>query len=149
MLSFEEQQDLLSMNKNDIDIDLIRDGTWEDIDDADVTLSVPPPGEEGFFLSHAGGEFTLQQMFIDSMSKWYGILSLKNSMICKCETIMWSAGCCNRETSCPISSTLFFCSRPTAYAFHRPKIPGGTLRSSISKVHIVFEMLDLSTYLVI
>ena len=67
------------MNEKNVDMDLIRDNAWEDVDDADVMLSVPPPGEEGFFLSHAGGESTLQQMFIDSISKWYGILSLKTS----------------------------------------------------------------------
>jgi hypothetical protein len=45
------------MNENDIDMDL--DDPWEDVDDTDVMLSIPPPGEEGFFLSHAGGESTL------------------------------------------------------------------------------------------
>ena len=79
MLSFQERQDLLSMNENDVDMDLVGDDAWEDVDDADVMLSVPPPGEEGFFLSHAGGESTLQQMFIDSVSKRYGILSLETS----------------------------------------------------------------------
>ena len=48
------------MNENDIDMDLVGDDAWEDINDADVMLSVPPPGEEGFFLTHAGGESTLQ-----------------------------------------------------------------------------------------
>ena len=67
------------MNENDVDMDLVGDNGWEDVDDADVMLSVPPPGEEGFFLSHAGGESTLQQMFIDSISKRYGILSLETS----------------------------------------------------------------------
>jgi hypothetical protein len=67
------------MNENDVDMDLVGDDAWEDVDDADVMLSVPPPGEEGFFLSHAGGESTLQQMFIDSISKRYGILSLETS----------------------------------------------------------------------
>ena len=77
MLSFQERQDLLNMNENDIEMDL--DDPWEDVDDVDVMLSVPPPGEEGFFLSHAGGESTLQQIFIDSMSKRYEVLSLKIS----------------------------------------------------------------------
>ena len=67
------------MNENDVDMDLVGDETWEDVDDADVMLSVPPPGEEGFFLSHASGESTLQQMFIDSISKWYRILSLETN----------------------------------------------------------------------
>jgi len=55
------------MNENDIEMDF--DNPWEDVDNADVMLSIPPPGEEGFFLSHAGGESTLQQIFVDSMSK--------------------------------------------------------------------------------
>ena len=67
MLNFQERQDLLNMNENDIEMDL--DDSWENVDDADVMLSIPPPGEEGFFFSHASGEFTLQQIFIDSMSK--------------------------------------------------------------------------------
>ena len=77
MLSFQERQDLLNMNENDIEMDL--DDPWEDVDDADVMLSVPPPGEEGFFLSHAGGESTLQQIFVDSMSNRYEVLSLEIS----------------------------------------------------------------------
>ena len=74
MLSFEERQDLLVMNENDVEMGLDGDNGWEDVDEADVMLSIPPPGEEGFFLSHAGGESTLQQMFIDSMSKRYRVL---------------------------------------------------------------------------
>ena len=77
VLSFQERQDLLDMNENDIEMDL--DDSWEDVDDADVMLSVPPPGEEGFFLSHAGGESTLQQIFVESMSKRYELLSLETS----------------------------------------------------------------------
>jgi len=68
-----------------------------------------------------------------------------NGTISERDMIVWSTGCCNGEASYPISSTLFFRSRPMAHAFHRLKIPdGGTLRSSISKVHTVFEILDLS-----
>ena len=76
VLSFQERQDLLNMNENNVEMGLAGDDTWEDVDDVDVMLSMPPPGEEGFFLSHAGGESTLQQIFIDSMSKWYRVPSL-------------------------------------------------------------------------
>jgi len=84
------------------------------------------------------GFFPLRQVsFTDMLSG--------NGTIFECDMIMWSAGCCNGEASYPISLTLFFCSRPMAHTFHRPKIlDGGTLRSSISKVHTVFEILDLS-----
>lgn len=44
------------------------DDLWED---EGVVLAVPPPGEKGFFLSHAGGESMLQQIFVDSLSKQY------------------------------------------------------------------------------
>lgn len=67
-----------------------------------------------------------------------------NGTISERDKIVWSAGCFNGEASYPISSMLFFHSRPMAHAFHRPKIPdGGTLRSSILKVRItVFEIQD-------
>lgn len=67
------------MNENDVEMGADGDDLWEDVDDADVILSKPPPGEEGFFLSHAGGESTLQQIFVDSMSKRYRVLFLETS----------------------------------------------------------------------
>ncbi|KAF8810959.1 hypothetical protein BYT27DRAFT_7231816 [Phlegmacium glaucopus] len=69
MLSFQERQDLLDVAQNDINMEFDGDDAWEDDNDEDVMLSVPPPGEEGFFLSHAGGEAVLQQIFVDSLSK--------------------------------------------------------------------------------
>lgn len=74
MLSFQERQDLYS-RENDVNMEL-DDDAWEDDNDADVMLAVPPPGEEGFFISHAGGESTLQQIFVDSLSERYASLSL-------------------------------------------------------------------------
>lgn len=69
VLSFQERQDLLDLNENDVEMGLAgEDDLWED---EGVVLAVPPPGEEGFFLSHAGGKSTLQQIFVDSLSKWY------------------------------------------------------------------------------
>jgi len=64
---------LLAMTENDVEMDFTAGGSdgWEDVHDADVALAVPPPGEEGFFLSHAGGESALQQIFVDSLSKRY------------------------------------------------------------------------------
>ena len=52
------------------------DNGWEDNNDADVMSAVPPPGEEGFFISHAGGESMLQQIFVDSLSKRYASVLL-------------------------------------------------------------------------
>ena len=65
------------MSENDVNMELAGgDNGWEDDNDADVMLAVPPPREEGFFISHAGGESTLQQIFIDSLSKWYASVLL-------------------------------------------------------------------------
>lgn len=38
------------------------DDTDEDWEDEEVALHRPPPGEEGFFRSHAGGETVLQEI---------------------------------------------------------------------------------------
>ena len=40
-------------------------------DDLDTTLAAAPPGEEGFFISHAGGEASLQQLFVESLAEQY------------------------------------------------------------------------------
>ena len=69
VLSFQERQDLLDAAQNNVDMEFA--DAWEDDNDEDVVLAVPPPGEEGFFFSHAGGEAALQQIFVDSLSKWY------------------------------------------------------------------------------
>jgi hypothetical protein len=72
VLSFQERQDLLDAAQNDVDMEFAEeDDAWEDDNDEDMVLAVPPPGEEGFFFSHAGGEAALQQIFVDSLSKWY------------------------------------------------------------------------------
>ena len=44
---------------------------WIDKDDLDTTLAAAPPGEEGFFISHAGGEASLQQLFVESLAEQY------------------------------------------------------------------------------
>lgn len=44
---------------------------WIDEDNLNSTLAAPLPGEEDFFLSHAGGESSLQQIFIESMAERY------------------------------------------------------------------------------
>ena len=75
-MSFQERQDLY-LSENDVNMELAGgDDGWEDDNDADVMLAVPPPGEEGFFISHAGGESTLQQIFVDSLSKRYASVLL-------------------------------------------------------------------------
>jgi hypothetical protein len=102
VLSFQERQDLLKGNENDYEMGLDGDDAWEDVEDADVMLSIPPPGEEGLFLSHAGGESTLQQIFEDSMSKRYRDLSDK------CTLLMFS-----QETA-RLSNTTRSCGAPNA-----------------------------------
>ena len=44
---------------------------WIDEDDLNMTLTVAPPGEEVFFISHAGGEASLQQLFVESLAEQY------------------------------------------------------------------------------
>ena len=61
-LSFQERQDLLVYHENDVDMS---DPVWVD-EDAFVQ---PPPGEEGFFSSHAGGEVQLQDLFLDTLAE--------------------------------------------------------------------------------
>ena len=71
-MSFQERQDLY-LSENDVNMELAGgEEAWEDVNETDVMLAMPPPGEEGFFISHAGGESTLQQIFVDSLSKRYG-----------------------------------------------------------------------------
>ena len=68
-MSFQERQDTY-LSENDINMENAGgDNGWEDENDVDVMLAKPPPGEKGFFLSHAGGESTLQQIFVESLSK--------------------------------------------------------------------------------
>lgn len=71
MLNFQERQDLLESTENDVEMYDQDASNWIDEDDLNSTLAAPPPGEEGFFLSHAGGESSLQQIFIESMAERY------------------------------------------------------------------------------
>ena len=73
MLNFQERQDLLESTEKDIEMVDPDASNWIDEEDLDTTLAAPPPGEEGFFLSHAGGESFLQQIFIESMAERYGL----------------------------------------------------------------------------
>ena len=43
------------------------DPTW--VDEGQVAFLQPPPGEEGFFSSHAGGEVQLQNFFLDTLAE--------------------------------------------------------------------------------
>jgi hypothetical protein len=46
------------------------DPAW--IDDGHIAFIQPPPGEEGFFsshASHAGGETQLQDLFLDTLAE--------------------------------------------------------------------------------
>jgi hypothetical protein len=44
------------------------DPAW--VDEGQVAAFVqPPPGEEGFFSSHAGGEVQLQDLFLDTLAE--------------------------------------------------------------------------------
>ncbi|PPQ92117.1 LOW QUALITY PROTEIN: hypothetical protein CVT25_007973 [Psilocybe cyanescens] len=56
-------EDLICTTENDIDMA----NEW--IDEEDAAFSRPPPGDEGFFSSHAGGEVQLQDVFLDTLAK--------------------------------------------------------------------------------
>ena len=66
-LSFQEWQDLLIFHENDVDMS---DPAW--FDEGQVAFIQPPPGEEGFFSSHAGGEVQLQDLFLDMLAEQSG-----------------------------------------------------------------------------
>ena len=68
VLNFQGRQDLLEFGENDVDMDA---SNWIDEDELDTTLTAAPPGEEGFFISHAGGEVSLQQLFVESLAEPY------------------------------------------------------------------------------
>ena len=62
-LSFQEQEDQI-LHENDVDMD---DPAW--VYEDSPALMQPPPGKEGFFSSHAGGETRLQDLFLDTLSE--------------------------------------------------------------------------------
>jgi hypothetical protein len=78
VLSFQERQDLLESTENDVEMDDLdaSNSGWMDEDDLGTTLAAPPPGKEGFFVSHAGGEASLQQIFVESMAEQYELLQI-------------------------------------------------------------------------
>lgn len=43
------------------------DPAW--VDEGHAAFVQPPPGEEGFFSSHAGGETQLQDLFLDTLAE--------------------------------------------------------------------------------
>lgn len=63
-LSFEDREDLIRSSENDVDM---ANDAW--VDENDIAFSRPPPGEEGFFSSHAGGEIRLQDIFLDTLAE--------------------------------------------------------------------------------
>ena len=69
VLNFQGCQDLLEFAENDVNMADLDDSNWIDEDELDPTLAAAPPGEEGFFISYAGGEASLQGLFIDEREK--------------------------------------------------------------------------------
>jgi hypothetical protein len=61
----------LEFTENDVEMAHQDTSDWIDEDELDATLTAAPPGEEGFFISHAGGEASLQQLFVDSLAERY------------------------------------------------------------------------------
>ena len=62
-LSFQDREDQI-LHENDVNMD---DPAW--VYEDSPALMQPPPGEEGFFSSHAGGETRLQDLFLDTLSE--------------------------------------------------------------------------------
>jgi hypothetical protein len=52
---------------------------WEDIEGEDAGLFTLPPGEEGLYHSHAGGE-TIFQQIIDGIEPQYVCIKLYDSI---------------------------------------------------------------------
>jgi len=118
VLNFQERQDLLESTENDVEMDDFDASNWIDEDDLGTTLAAPPPGEEGFFISHARGEASLQQIFVESMVEWYGLfqilqvinlcsteLYLGNIMTSEHDKIGSNVKCNSGNYSCQISWT--------------------------------------------
>jgi hypothetical protein len=116
VLNFQERQDLLESTENDFEMGDPDASNWIDEDDLDTTLAAPPPGEEGFFLSHEGGESSLQQIFVESMAERYELLRilqlfstltffLGNVMISEHDKIESNVRCSSGAHSYPISWT--------------------------------------------
>ena len=61
----------MEVAENDVNMTYQDDSNWIDVYELDSTLAAPPPGEEGFFISHAGGEASLQQLFVESLAEKY------------------------------------------------------------------------------
>jgi hypothetical protein len=61
----------LEFAENDVEMGDQDDSNWIDEDELAPTLAAAPPGEEGFFISHAGGEASLQQLFVESLGEQY------------------------------------------------------------------------------
>ena len=80
-LSFASRQELLNV---DMDVDNTEgkhsqgECEWEDIEGSDAGLYWLPPGEEGMFHSHAGGEVVIQDI-VDSIHSRHLILFLPSN----------------------------------------------------------------------
>ena len=68
-LSFSEREELLNLNlTGNLDSNnLMEVDDWEDMEDPEFR---PPPGDEGFLQSHAGGEAILHEI-LDGMTPKY------------------------------------------------------------------------------
>lgn len=62
---------MLEFAENDVEMANEDDSNWIDDDEFNPMLMAAPPGEEGFFISHAGGEAMFQQLFIESLAEQY------------------------------------------------------------------------------
>ncbi|KAJ3499863.1 hypothetical protein NLJ89_g10044 [Agrocybe chaxingu] len=76
-LSFEQREDLLAQQENTFLLSTSGNGGTgsdgygddDDINSSTAGFAALPPGEEGFFQSHKGGEATLHGFFLDTIAK--------------------------------------------------------------------------------
>lgn len=72
--------DDMDINCTEQENDSDRLDRWEDIEGNNAGLYTLPPGEEGLYHSHAGGEMVFQQI-MDSIEPWYVIHTVAFSII--------------------------------------------------------------------
>ncbi|KAJ3484337.1 hypothetical protein NLJ89_g11987 [Agrocybe chaxingu] len=66
-LSFADRHNLIAQDINMANGNQSDDNNMSPIAEAAPGFLVPPPGDEGFFCSHEGGEVILQDLFMDTL----------------------------------------------------------------------------------
>ncbi|PPQ94788.1 hypothetical protein CVT25_008390 [Psilocybe cyanescens] len=90
MMWISAMEDFLHASENDVDLG---NGAW--VDEDEIAFSRPPPGDKGFFSSHAGGEVHLQDLFLDTLAEHLLIRKQKDHQTQKdrveCQVQAWKS----------------------------------------------------------